>query len=167
MHGVGDISRSVDLVAEYIDLRPFRDYPHLTFGALRAVHFASGLVTALTGLLFLVLAVFTPDVMAPTVYGEFAYSIPAEAWALAWANSGIVVMVATTKNGSWRQSPALKIAGHCSIASLFAIVGVSAITAPHGAHITAFSFITFVPAHGVLALAAWRECKARWHYAPK
>lgn len=140
---------------------PFSNYPDVTYATLRAAHFWSGFATAVVGAAFLVLAVFLPDVMSPVVYGDFAYSIPAEMWALCWMSCGSAIMVATTKNGEWKRSALIKAFGHFSIVLLFSMVAGSAVSAEHGAHIVAFSVVFFVPLHSTLAISALREHKAK------
>ena len=142
-------------------MRVFHNYPGLTFSGMRAVHFWGAMVTAVAGAAFLAVSLFLPDVMSPDVYGHMAYSIPAEIWSLCWMASGTLGMVAVTKNGNWRSSSLMKTLSYMATISLYILIGLSAATAPLGAHVALFGLLIFPVAYTPLLVAAWREYRVR------
>lgn len=97
------------------------------------------------GLLFYVAAKVWPDAMPVQVYGQMAYDIAAETWALGFMSASGMVAYGVHINGRWRWSPVLRIVGYMILLMMFAFLVGSAFHAPFGAVVVIFGGLFFVP----------------------
>lgn len=91
------------------------------------------------GLAIYVMAMTTPGLMTPDEFGQVAYDIDAETWALGFMSSAAAVIYGIVINGRWRWSAIFRIVGFASFAVMFGTLGLSAVTAAHGAAILIFA----------------------------
>ena len=117
-------------------MRPMRDRSDQWSFALRM--FACGF-------LFYVASAVWPEAMPVGVYGETAYDIDAEIWALGFMAASGLVLYGVHINGRWRWSPALRIAGLMVLLAMFAFLVASALFAPFGSVIVIFGGLFFIP----------------------
>jgi len=97
------------------------------------------------GVALLVAARIIPGAMAPDVYGQAAYDIDAETWALGFISAPLLVIYGIHINGRLRFSPALRIAGYLCLLGMFVYLICSAWHSPDGFIIVAFGAFFFVP----------------------
>jgi len=97
------------------------------------------------GVAFLIAAKLMPDAMAPNVYGQAAYDIDAETWALGFIAAPLLVIYGIHINGRALFSPALRIIGYLCLLGLFVYLICSAWHSPDGFIIVAFGGFFFVP----------------------
>jgi hypothetical protein len=97
------------------------------------------------GFLFFVASSVWPEAMPIGVYGEAAYDIDAETWALGFMAAAGLVLYGVHINGRWRWSPLLRIAGHGFLLAMFAYLVASALFAPFGSVVVIFGGLFFIP----------------------
>lgn len=99
----------------------------------------------LCGLLFYVWSVMMPNAMPVDVYGKTAFDIQTSVWALGFMSAASLVLYGVIINGRWRWSPLLRLTGFSAILFMFAVLVVSALTAPYGSVVAIFGGIFFIP----------------------
>ena len=99
----------------------------------------------LCGLLFYIWASMMPGAMAPEVYGQVAFDIEAETWALGYMSASGLIMYGVIINGRWRWSPILRLLGLFALLLMFIILVLSALTATFGSVVAIFGGLFFIP----------------------
>lgn len=118
------------------------------------------------GVAFLALSFFRPDAMSPNVYGIRAYSIPAEIWALGFISASGLIIYGLHINGRMPLlTPLLRLAGLAFLAIMYALLTVSAWSAPDGEVIVIFSVMFFLPDILAYARVESRQWLHRWRLA--
>ncbi len=92
----------------------------------------------ITGFAFFLASALWPDAMSPEVYGNAAYDISAETWALGFMGNAAAILYGVKINGRWRWSPWLRLVGWAGLAVLFGTLVVSSFTAPFGSVVVIF-----------------------------
>lgn len=109
-----------------------------------------------------ILANVSPGVMTPEKFGQVAFDIDAETWALGFMGSAAAIIYGVTINGRWRWSACFRLAGFASLGVMFGTLALSALTAPHGAAIVVFGALYFVPRVLVFIRSNIADVLARW-----
>lgn len=122
--------------------------------------FAASMFTI--GAAIYLLAMLSPGVMTPEEFGQVAFDIDAETWALGFMGSAAAVIYGVTINGRWRWSAAFRLAGFASLGVMFGTLALSALTAPHGAAVVVFGALYFVPRVLVFIRSNIADVLARW-----
>jgi hypothetical protein len=94
---------------------------------------------------FLVAARIAPEAMSSNVYGQAAYDIDAETWAMGFVAAHMLVLYGIHINGRAAFSPALRVVGYLFLLAMFGYFIVSAMAAPDGMIVVIFGGLFFVP----------------------
>lgn len=105
-----------------------------------------------------------PAAMGSEVYGAWAQTFEAEAWAGGYMGGSLLVIYGIHINGRWRWSPFLRIAGYSVLLALFAALAASSFFAPTGVVIWAFTVPCFIyPCYRYLRENV-SDAVVRWQY---
>jgi hypothetical protein len=116
------------------------------------------------GMLFYIAASIWPDAMPVMVYGEMAYQIEAETWALGFMGSSALLAYGVHINGRWRWSPCVRVAALLFMLALFAYLVASAVMAPAGSVVAIFGGLFFIPMIVGFLKTNLRDLRVRWSY---
>ena len=115
-------------------------------------------------MLFYIAASIWPDAMPVMVYGEMAYQIEAETWALGFMGSSALLAYGVHINGRWRWSPCVRVAALLFMLALFAYLVASAVMAPAGSVVAIFGGLFFIPMIAGFLKTNLRDLRVRWSY---
>lgn len=105
-----------------------------------------------------------PDALSAAVYGAMAQEVQAEAWAVGFMGSALLLVYGVHINGRWRWSPFLRIAGLLLLTALFSALTLSSLSAPTGVVIWAFTVPCFLfPCLRYLRLNI-ADARTRWRH---
>lgn len=117
----------------------------------------------LSATLFWLGLILYPEALGAQVYGDIAQHVQAEGWAAAFMGSALLVIYGIHINGRWRWSPTLRLTGFGLLAFLFSGMVWSAVGAPTGVVIWAFTIPCFlVPCVRFLRQNIF-DARDRWH----
>lgn len=85
------------------------------------------------------LARMSPGSMTPEQFGQLAYDVDAETWALGFMASAAAVIYGVVINGRWRWSGLFRLAGFVSFGVMFGTLIMSALTAVGGSAVVLFA----------------------------
>lgn len=122
--------------------------------------FAASMFTI--GAAIYLLAMLSPGVMTPEEFGQVAFDIDAETWALGFMGSAAAIIYGVTINGRWRWSAAFRLAGFGCFGVMFGTLALSALSAPHGSAVVVFGALYFVPRVLVFIRSNIADVAARW-----
>ena len=114
------------------------------------------------GVAVYLLARLSPGIMTPEEFGQVAYDIDAETWALGFMGSAAAVIYGVTINGRWRWSATFRLAGFASFGVMFGTLALSALSAQHGSAVVVFGALYFVPRVLVFIRSNVADVIARW-----
>lgn len=109
----------------------------------------------------MVVGMVWPEAMSPLVYGDWAYSIELEMWALAFIVAPLLVIYGVHMNGRTPvMSALLRLVGHLGLLLLFGAIIASAATADHGWVIIIFGSVFHLDE---LAHDVFSDAELLWH----
>jgi hypothetical protein len=116
------------------------------------------------GMLFFIAASIWPEAMPSEVYGEMAYQIEAETWALGFMGASALLAYGVHINGRWRWSPTVRVTALMFLLGMFAYLVASAVTAPAGSVVAIFGGLFFIPMIAGFLKTNLRDLRVRWSY---
>lgn len=133
----------------------------------RGLQWCFGWQVFFSSALFWLGMILYPNALGAAVYGSFAQTFQAEAWAAGFMGSALLLIYGIHINGRWRWSPVLRIAGLSLLTLLFSGLVASSLSAPTGVVIWAFTIPCFLyPCFRFLRLNII-DAQARWRNGGK
>lgn len=114
------------------------------------------------GAMFMLAARFMPGAMSVEQFGSAAYDIPAETWSMGFMAGSALAAYGIHINGRWRWSAVFRIVGYLFLLTLFAVLVVSAMSAPYGMQTVIFGGVFFVPELARFLRINMQDFGARW-----